>query len=46
MPNWTKVNGKPSLTPATPLAVSAFPLDKLPKTLILMGNNPLPRKRV
>ncbi len=46
MPNLTKVNGKPSLTPDTPLAVSAFPLDILPKTLILLGNNPLLRKRV
>ena len=40
-----KVNGKPSLRPDTPLAVSAFPLDKMPKTLILLGNNPLLRKR-
>ena len=46
MPNWTKVNGKPSRILDTPLAVSAFPLDKLPKTLILLSNNPLLRKRV
>jgi len=46
MPNSTKVNGKPSSTPTSSSAGSAFPLDISSQTLILLGNNSLHQKRV